>query len=356
MEEYVASQGTAAESAPIDPPAANQGAEHQRAEHQRAEHQRAEHKGAEHWLAAIVESSEDAILSKGLDGIVTTWNRAAERLFGYPAAEAIGRSITMLIPPERLDEEVAILDRIRRGERVDHFETVSRRKDGSLVPISLMVSPISDDAGRIVGCSTIARDITEQKRREAQIALLAREAEHRTRNLLALVQATVQLARGETPADLKAAIDGRLRALAGSHALLAQSRWAGADLRALLTAELAVYGEGDAVRVALDGPDLMLAPDKAEAMAMALHELVTNSIKYGALSVPAGRLHVAWHTDAMSRFVFRWSESGGPPVTPPTHQGFGTSMLEGMISNQLGGEVTFAWRPEGVVCEIGFGM
>jgi PAS domain S-box-containing protein len=118
---------------------------------------------AEH-LASIVESSDDAIVSKDLDGIIRTWNRGAERLFGYKAAEVIGRPITILIPPDRLDEEPGILARIRRGEPVDHFETVRRHKDGSLIDISLTVSPTRDAKGAIVGASKIARDITERKR------------------------------------------------------------------------------------------------------------------------------------------------------------------------------------------------
>jgi two-component system, LuxR family, sensor kinase FixL len=125
-------------------------------------------------LTAIVESSDDAIASKNLDGVVTSWNRAAERLFGYAAAEMIGQPIARLAAPGREGEMPAILERIRRGERVDHFDTVRRRRDGTLVEISLTVSPVRDEAGRIVGASKIARDITERRRAEAD--LRAREA------------------------------------------------------------------------------------------------------------------------------------------------------------------------------------
>jgi PAS domain S-box-containing protein len=114
-------------------------------------------------FAAIVMSSDDAIISKNLDGIVRTWNQGAERLFGYAAEEAIGKSITLIIPADRLDEEASILARLRRGERVDHFETVRKRKDGTFVNISLCISPIKDDLGRVVGASKVARDITDRK-------------------------------------------------------------------------------------------------------------------------------------------------------------------------------------------------
>lgn len=119
--------------------------------------------------AAIVEWSDDAIVSKNLDGVIQSWNRGAERIFGYTAAEAVGRPITMLIPPDRQEEEPRILERLRRGERVEHFETVRVRKDGTLLNISLTISPIRDGSGRIVGASKIARDITDRKRSEAEI-------------------------------------------------------------------------------------------------------------------------------------------------------------------------------------------
>src|SRR5262249_5503102 len=216
------------------------------------------------------------------------------RLFGYFAEEIVGKPITTIIPADRQDEETGILERIRRGERVEHFETVRQRKDGQLVNISLTVSPIFDNSGKIVGASKIARDITDRKHREEQIALLAREADHRTKNLLALAQATVHLSQGETPDALKAAIEGRLRALAHAHALLARSRWAGADLHALVTEELSPYCHDDPDRALTEGPSLMLEQQAAQAMAVAVHELTTNAVKYGALSTPKGRVSVEW--------------------------------------------------------------
>jgi PAS domain S-box-containing protein len=141
------------------------------------------------WLAAIVESSDDAIIGKDLNGVITSWNRGAERLFGYAASEAIGRPVTMLIPPERIDEEPAILSRLRRGERIDHYETVRRRKDGTLVDISLTVSPIADASGRIVGASKIARDVTERKRAQEQVALHLSQSREMQKKLALLVEA-----------------------------------------------------------------------------------------------------------------------------------------------------------------------
>jgi PAS domain S-box-containing protein len=120
-------------------------------------------------IASIVESSDDAIVSKDLNGVIINWNKGAERIFGYTAEEAVGKPITILIPPDRLDEEPSILERIRRGERVEHFETVRMRKHGSRVDISLTISPVKNAEGKIIGASKIARDITERKRNEAQL-------------------------------------------------------------------------------------------------------------------------------------------------------------------------------------------
>lgn len=117
-------------------------------------------------LAAIVGSSDDAIISKNLDGVITSWNKSAERLFGYAAEEAIGQHITLIVPRDRRDEEAMILERLRRGERVDHFETVRIRKDGRTVDISLTISPIKEATGRVIGASKVARDITQQKESE----------------------------------------------------------------------------------------------------------------------------------------------------------------------------------------------
>jgi two-component system CheB/CheR fusion protein len=303
-------------------------------------------------FASIVEYCDDAVLSKDLNGVIKTWNKGAERLFGYTAAETVGRPVTMLIPADRQDEEPGILERLRRGERIDHYETVRLRKDGSLIDISLTVSPVRNGAGRIVGASKIARDITERKRAQEHITLLAREVDHRSKNLLALVQATVHLTKGDTAQELKSAIEGRIQALANAHSLLSQSRWAGADLRGLILEELAPYCHDAEPRVRIEGPSLALEPNTAQSMAVAVHELTTNAVKYGALSVPTGRVLVEWAWTPDGAFTFRWTEEGGPRVEVPAHRGFGTRVLERLVRGPLKGDVRYDWRGEGLVCEI----
>ena len=303
------------------------------------------------WLAAIVESSDDAIISKNLDGIITSWNTGAQRVFGYTAAEAVGQPVTIVIPADRQSEEREILMRIRGGEHTDHFETIRQRKDGTLIVVSLSVSPVRNAEGQIIGASKIARDITEQKRSHEQIATLAREAEHRSKNLLATVQATVRLSQSETPDGLKRAIEGRIQSLANVHSLFVKTRWIGADLSTIATQELTPYSEKDQRRVRIDGPPMLLEPDVAQAIAITLHELATNAAKYGALAVPDGQLELKWSHDANGRLHLRWTESNGPKVREPTNKGFGGRIIEQVIA-QRSGTTHFDWRADGLVCEI----
>jgi PAS domain S-box-containing protein len=302
-------------------------------------------------LASIVEFSDDAIVSKNLDGIITSWNKGAERVFGYAAEEAIGQPITIVIPQDRQDEERAILTRIRRGERIDHFETIRRRKHGSLIVVSLTVSPVKNAEGKIVGASKSARDVTEQKRIQEQIAILAREAERRSKNLLASVQAAVNLSHSDTAEGLKQAIEGRIQALANVHSLFAETRWIGAELSTIVTQELAPYSKKGEGRVHIDGPPVLLEPDVAQTIAVTVHELATNAAKYGSLSGGKGQIDLEWLHKADGELILRWTESGGPAVQMPTRQGFGTRVIERMIG-QLKGKARFDWRPEGLVCEI----
>jgi PAS domain S-box-containing protein len=303
------------------------------------------------WLASIIESSDDAIVSRNLDGVITSWNKGAERVYGYSAEEAIGQPFTIVIPEDRQNEEREILARIKRGEHIDHFETVRRHKHGTPVVVSLSVSPVKDAEGKIVGVSKIARDITEQKRNQEQIATLAREAEHRSKNLLANVQAAINLSQADTSEGLKQVIEGRIRALANVHSLFVETRWIGAELSTIATQELAPYSEKDKTRVRIDGPQILLEPNAAQAIAAALHELATNAAKYGALSVANGEVNLKWSHEQNGQLHLRWTETGGPAVQEPTRKGFGGQIIEQVIA-QLKGKTHFDWRSEGLVCDI----
>jgi len=302
-------------------------------------------------MAAVVEFSDDAIVTKDLNGIITSWNRGAERVFGYSAEEAVGKPVTILIPSDHQNEEPHILERIRRGERIEHYETIRIRKDGRPIDISLSVSPVKDPRGKIIGASKIARDVTDQKQTAARVTVLAREAEHRTRNILTTVQAAVSLTHADTVAGLKAAIEGRIQALANVNRLFVESRWAGAELHNLITQELAPYRQHQDGRVKIEGPDQFLEPNSAQAIAVAIHELATNAAKYGALSTSNGRIHIAWAPKADASLVLSWIETGGPPVEPPKRQGFGTRVIPNLI-RQIQGQMQLDWGQNGLACEI----
>jgi two-component sensor histidine kinase len=165
------------------------------------------------------------------------------------------------------------------------------------------------------------------------------------------VQATVNLSQSDTTQGLKQVSEGRIQALANVHSLFVETRWIGAELSAIAIQELAPYSEKDERRVRIDGPQVLLEPDAAQAVAIALHELATNAVKYGALSVPDGRIDLNWSHEPSARLILRWEEIGGPAVVMPTHRGFGTRIIERMIG-QLKGTARFDWRAEGLVCEI----
>lgn len=307
-------------------------------------------------LAAIVESSDDAIVSKDLDGTVTSWNAGAERIFGYTAEEMIGKPITLLIPADRDNEEPSILSRIRRGERVSHFETLRRRKDGQLIAISLTISPIRNSRGVIIGASKIARDITDRRRLEEARRALSLEINHRTKNLLAVVEAVVrQTAAHGSPEDFVRRISQRLRALAANQDLLVEGSWRGAEMGDLVRAQLAHVDELIGSRVRLDGDRLVLTPAAAQALGMAFHELATNALKYGALSDERGEVSIAWRIEAVGEepeLSVSWTESGGPAVAPPGRAGFGTTIIERITGQSLGGVVVMTYAPSGLVWEL----
>jgi PAS domain S-box-containing protein len=316
------------------------------------ERRRAEVESAQ--LAAIVASSDDAIISKTLEGRVTSWNEGASRIFGWEASEMIGQPILRIIPPELHDEEVEILARLRRGERIEHFDTVRLGKDGRRVDISLAVSPIRDSSGRVTGASKVARDVTERKEAEKLQRLLVDELNHRVKNTLATVQAIAShsLRRARNSEDFVSSFTGRVQALARAHHLLTERTWRGADV-ADLVREQVVLGVVESNRVAFSGPALLLDPQSALHLALVLHELATNARKYGALSVPQGQLSVSWSMLANKgrMLVLQWSERGGPAVAAPSSVGFGTSLIQQALDAH-GGSASIQYAAEGVTCEI----
>jgi PAS domain S-box-containing protein len=316
------------------------------------------------WFASIIESSDEAIISKDLDGVITSWNNGAQRIFGYTAAEVIGKPINILIPPDRDDEEPVILAQVRRGERIDHYETVRMRKDGSRVDISLTVSPVKTPEGRIIGASKIARDISERKRSQEQQSLLVREMSHRVKNLFAVTSGLVSLSArsASTPDDLAAAVQERLAALTRAHeltrpGLISIGKAVGDDttLHAVIRAIFAPYvnrhSEGHEA-IVLTGPDLPISGNAITSVALVLNELATNAAKYGALSSLEGVVHVDCSLQN-GELLLTWKERGGPSINgPPDEEGFGSTLARRIVSGQFGGRLSNHWEPDGLVVHL----
>jgi two-component sensor histidine kinase len=213
-------------------------------------------------------------------------------------------------------------------------------------------------SGALIGAVNMLVDITERKaaeaalrEREARLTLLAEEVDHRARNMLATVQAIARMTQAGTVPAYRRILIGRISALARVHALLAESRWTGAELRRLAEEELLPFGGADG-RATVAGPALSLGPDPAQAVAMVLHELAANAARHGALSAPRGRVSVAWRWTADGRLALEWTETGGPPVQAPTHHGFGIGLIEATVRGQLDAQVSLDWRREGLFCRL----
>jgi len=329
-------------------------------------------------LAAIVDSSFDAIISKDLTSIITSWNLAAERMFGYSAEEAVGQSILMLIPDHLKGEETEIISRVRGGHRVASYETTRRRKDGALISVSLTVSPIKNANGEIVGASKIARDISAAKESERRIRLLMREVNHRVKNQFAVILSMVRETskRSSDPQEFEELIRARIMALSRSHDLLVTSEWAGASLFDLIQEHLKPFGREE--QILLSGPVLTLQSNAVQNLGMAFHELGTNSSKYGALGSDDGQVEITWTIGSSAQgsgtqdlgakdlgakdlatrgagasggreFQLFWTETSTPRPgdnrEESARKGFGTVVLQRVAPQSLGGSAQLERSP-----------
>lgn len=437
--------------------------------------------------SAMVVSSGDAIIGVDFKGTINSWNAGAEALYGYASAIAIGKGIELITPDVRRSGEFDIQARINRGERVASYDSIGVRADGTIVNVSVAISPVKDAAGAITGASLIVRDIsdrvraegallesearyrtlfdlapiavysidaagvilqfnshaaelwgrapelgdtdqlfcgsfkmfapdgqfmphdecpmaevvsgkvsevhdaevlieredgsrvavivnirqlkdndgkvvgaincfydiTARKSTEARQHLLLQELNHRVKNTLATVQsiASQTLNDEPNPQAFRESFQKRLAAMARTHNLLSDGDWQGSPLRDVLLAEVAPYVDGDAERVAIEGPDLRLTPSASLALGMAFHELATNAAKYGAFSIPDGRVRVHWAIDngkGARRLQLEWRERDGPTVAPPTRRGLGSRLIERGLAHQLNGDAKLLFEGAGV--------
>jgi two-component sensor histidine kinase len=226
------------------------------------------------------------------------------------------------------------------------------REDGVVRWIAAKGRGIFDQAGRCVRVLGTALDITERKRAEEHQRLLIDELSHRAKNLLAIVQSVAHqtLRSNVSPEDMRIAFEGRLGALGAAHSILTRQMWESAPLQSLIKdTVLAVCSDEN--RIAMDGPNLMLPPKTAVSVAMAIHELATNALKYGALGNESGQVRIKWDVVA-GRLQLEWRESGGPAVQAPAKRGFGSRMIERGLAAELGGSVSIRFDSQGVVCTV----
>ena len=308
-------------------------------------------------LATLVASSGDAVIGVDRNGNIEAWNKGAETLFGYSAHDIIGKPKSILVPQDLRAEFDAQRPKILAGEIV-RAESVRLSRDGRRIDIEFVDAPITDSFGATRGYSTIIRDISERAAARDHRQLLMRELAHRTKNQLAIIQSIAQQTRRNTTSldGFIKAFNGRIQGLAASHDILAKQQWQSIPIKDLVKSQVGVLVSEIDKSIVISGPDIALAPVHAEALGLALHELTTNSIKYGALSVAKGLVAITWRVanePSPMQVFFEWQESGGPKIKkPPVRQGFGTRVLNNIVALSLGGEARTEYRPEGLHWQV----
>lgn len=284
-------------------------------------------------------------------------NRAYSEFARRPVEQLLGHSWIGYVHEEDIPAILELRTEAWKTGSPYGWEARFQRSDGVWLWIHASCAPRLDANGEVQGYVGMAVDVTESRRAEAELRdserhlrLMVDELNHRVKNTLAIVQGLAQQSfrGGGVSTDVRSSFEGRLAALAAAHDLLTRKNWEGAELRDLVVAVAAAHcGE----RVAVDGPPVQLPPKLAVTLALALHELCTNAVKYGALSVAGGRVTVTW-TSERDRLSLRWEESDGPRVEPPGRRGFGTRMIERALAAETDGKAGLDFRPAGLVCEI----
>jgi PAS domain S-box-containing protein len=296
---------------------------------------------AEIELTTILEGIGEGFYSVDGRWTVRRFNREAERHFGRSRADTVGRNLWETFPGARATALGQLFVDTMVSRQTAASETESVIFPGRWLRYRLF--PLGD------GIGVVFRDISDRKRAEQQRDLLIRELHHRVNNTLANARAIAKLSFRDSNIDPEAlrTFENRLVNLSKAHSILTAERWESVGLRDLVSATLEPFGD----RFHLSGPDFQVRSESGVALSMALHELSTNAAKYGALSLPSGSISITWDV-AGDRFELSWDERGGPPVAPPSRTGFGSLMLERVLSGQINGSVEISYRAEGVRCEI----
>ena len=309
------------------------------------------------WIRRVVELSPVAMYVTDVEGRVLSFNPAAAQLWGR--APAVGEDrwcgSHRLYHPDGREmplDTCPMAMALKSGESVHGLEAVYERPDGHRGAFLAYPTLLHDGAGALMGAVNMLVDISERKEAEEQQKVLVDELNHRVKNTLASVHSlAAHSLRGEVEPDrMRERFEARLVALSNAHNQLADRRWQDADLRALTEEVLAPYRADH--RISLDGEAVMVSAKLAVGLSMVLHELATNAVKYGALSVTPGSLTVSWRRSGANRLILEWREAGGPPVRPPARRGFGTRFIGGAIGGELGGQVEHEFARDGVRCRI----
>jgi PAS domain S-box-containing protein len=310
-------------------------------------------------LRLMFEATPTGMIVTDQAGIVTFVNAQIEKLFGYPRSELIGQSVEILMPERARAKHPALRDSFMARPEIRAMgqarDLYGLRKDGSEFPVEIGLNPFQSGDRLLVVGSVI--DITERKRHEEHIRTIMNELSHRSKNLLMVVLAIANqtVRRATTFTEFQKHFENRLLAISRCHDLLVEKGWTGASIEALIFAQLRPFMDDPDGRVELAGPPIVLNPDAAQNIGLALHELATNAIKYGALSTPAGQVFIRWEVDQVQtpkKFRMSWRERGGPQVEPPTHQGFGHKLLSRFASGAPDTQVELAFAPEGFVWSL----
>ncbi len=313
---------------------------------------------SEQRLSMFIRQSPLGVIVWNADFAVAEWNPAAERVFGYPASEAVGRHASFIIADRsraQVDEVFRALLERRGGERSTNENTT---RDGRTILCEWYNTPLVDADGKVVAVASIVQDVTERKQAERRQTMMMAELDHRVKNNLAAVHSLAQqsIRSATSVEEFRETFMGRLRALERMHNALARSHWEGIGLLQLVQQTLEAYRYDQGAQVSIEGEDVTIPARAASPLVMALQELAINAAKYGAFSTQSGRVAVRWTTDNADGgarvLCLVWTESGGPPVSAPTRRGFGSELIEGGIAFELKGTVRLEFPSEGVRCQM----
>jgi len=305
------------------------------------------------FLHEFIEAVPGAVYAKDCEGRILLGNAGFAEAVGWPQGGFIGKSDLELLADETLARTVMENDRqILAGRARRQVEEILRDADGSTSYWLSTKAPFTDDSGEIAGLVGVSINITERKRMEQRERLLAREIEHRNKNLLSVVQSIVQLTQAPTPEAFRQSLIGRLEALSRAQRVRKLERRQQVDLRTLMLEELAAYDLDDGARLRCAGPPVSLLPGMTQPLAMVFHELATNAAKYGAFAEDAGSLDLNWSRSEGGGLRIEWREATTLPVQAPARHGFGTRLIRTLVEQQLNGTLAFDWQPAGLCCLI----